>query len=51
MKLEINRKELEGIVLAWAEKEMPGKFNTVSFKSYGNEVELTFSQPKDDKNE
>ena len=47
MELKLNEKEVEKIILLWAEKEMPGKFNTVVMSGYGSHnAELLFVKPK-----
>lgn len=47
MELKLTKKEVLKILLEWAEKEMPGKFNTITLASYNNEAELTFVIPKE----
>ena len=51
MELKLEQEEVRGIILAWAEKEMPGRFNTVCFSSYGKDVTVTFVEPKEVKKE
>lgn len=54
MELKLERDEVRKILLEWAEKEMTGRFNTVTFSSFGNEVTFTFVEPtgsKEDKKE
>lgn len=46
MELHLVADEVEQIILSWAAKEMPGKFNTLIFKSYGNDVSLLYVEPK-----
>lgn len=46
MQLNLNKNEVEKIILDYAEKIMPGKFNNLIFKSYGNDVELTYVEPE-----
>ena len=47
MELKLDEGEVEEIILAWAEKEMPGRFNTVYFSGYGKDVTFTFVKPKE----
>ena len=42
MQLNLTKKEVESIILAYGEHIMPGKFNTVIFKTYDHEIELIF---------
>ena len=35
MELKLKQEEVKEIVLAWAEKEMPGRFNTALYSSFG----------------
>ncbi len=46
MELKLEQGEVREILLAWAEKEMPGRFNTVVFSSYGKDVTFEFLKPK-----
>ena len=46
MQLNLTREEVESIILAYGEQIMPGKFNTVIFKTYGHEIELVFIESK-----
>lgn len=50
MELKLDQPEVEKIILEWAETKFPRMFNTINFKSYGNEVELLFIVPGSDKN-
>ncbi len=52
MELKLEQEEVRKILLAWGENQMPGRFNTVVFSSYGKEVTLTFENKKvEDKKE
>ncbi len=45
MQLEINKDEVESVLLKWAEKEWPGCFNTVEIdSSYSYIRKATFSK-------
>ena len=46
MELKLEQEEVREILLAWAEKEMSGRFNMVTFSSFGNEVTFEFLKPK-----
>lgn len=51
MELKLEQEEIIKILLAWGEKEMPGRFNAVIFSSYGKDVTFTFVAPKEVKKE
>lgn len=45
MKLELNKEEIEKVLLEWASKSWPGSFNTVEFESsYSLIRSATFSK-------
>ena len=46
MKLEIDAKEHEKILLEWAEKHWPGQFNTVMEDRYSHVSSVQFSFDK-----
>ena len=51
MELKLEQEEVREIILAWAEKEMPGRFNTVTFSNYDKEITLIFLEAKEVKKE
>ena len=38
MEIKLDQADIREILLAWVEREMPGKFNAVVFSSYGKDV-------------
>ena len=52
MELKLEQEDVREIILAWAEREMPGKFNRLTFGSFGKDVTLESLKPKkEDKKE
>lgn len=51
MELKMEQEEVKKILLEWAEKEMPRRFNTIVFSSYGKDVTFIFKEPMKDKKE
>ena len=47
MELKLDQGEVRKVLLSWAEKEMPGRFNLVVFSSYGKDVTFIFEDKKE----